>query len=584
MVDITHFFGTNRINNTESLTLKQQLVVRKHEKSKTTITKMHILNDILKNKPKTLKHIKSENPYHITSIDDTKCVSDNIIKFKNNSIVSDIKFSKDQVHVTHMLIKFLYDPKYTTFGLYGYAGTGKTSLITEIISFLMRFRLSTKIALTAPTHQALNELKSKMNCHNKFKNIDYHTIHRILQYSNDFDDNGNKIFVKSKTSLLSKYDFIIIDETSMIGEKILTDIFADLSDNHTKVIFIGDPCQLTPVNEKISPLFTKSGSQYINEEMKYVMTSIVRNNDAQINLMCESLRKWINNEITNPRINRFVGPKVKIFFDKNEWINKYLSKKYIDNSSMISWTNRASNEYNQFIRQKMFKKTIIKEYEVGDKIIFNDYYKVIDEKSTISFHTSNIAKIIKIECENVQFSEFSIKLPASKRNIKNGPSLEALYIKCIHEMNKNTTRYYKLWKFTIIKLATNKEDDSVCAIIYVLHSDELEKYKKELDYTQLSIKNLLNEYMSRHQKSMNIISKYIIKPLWKQRDDIFIKPIASIDYGNSRTCHKSQGSTYYNVFVDIPDMLLNTNSDDSKRCIYVACSRASNKLFILLKK
>ena len=59
-----------------------------------------------------------------------------------------------------------------------------------------------------------------------------------------------------------------------------------------------------------------------------------------------------------------------------------------------------------------------------------------------------------------------------------------------------------------------------------------------------------------------------------------------LDYGFAITAHKSQGSTYDTVFVDLNDMIYDkngniySNADDLLRRLYVACSRASHNLIL----
>ena len=63
-----------------------------------------------------------------------------------------------------------------------------------------------------------------------------------------------------------------------------------------------------------------------------------------------------------------------------------------------------------------------------------------------------------------------------------------------------------------------------------------------------------------------------------------------IDYGFAITSHRSQGSTYDNVFVDLYDMIYNknnriyTNTQELLRRLYVACSRAKKKLILCYNK
>ena len=55
---------------------------------------------------------------------------------------------------------------------------------------------------------------------------------------------------------------------------------------------------------------------------------------------------------------------------------------------------------------------------------------------------------------------------------------------------------------------------------------------------------------------------------------------APLVYGYCITAHKSQGSTYHDVFVDHTDISMNGNIQEMYKCLYTACSRASNSLYI----
>ena len=53
-----------------------------------------------------------------------------------------------------------------------------------------------------------------------------------------------------------------------------------------------------------------------------------------------------------------------------------------------------------------------------------------------------------------------------------------------------------------------------------------------------------------------------------------------IKFAYAITAHRSQGSTYTNVFVDFQDTLYNRNRREAFQCLYVACSRASKRLYL----
>jgi hypothetical protein len=59
-----------------------------------------------------------------------------------------------------------------------------------------------------------------------------------------------------------------------------------------------------------------------------------------------------------------------------------------------------------------------------------------------------------------------------------------------------------------------------------------------------------------------------------------------LDYGFALTSHKSQGSTFKTVFVDVKDIVYDkygqpyAKAEDINRRLYVACSRCKDKLYL----
>ena len=57
-----------------------------------------------------------------------------------------------------------------------------------------------------------------------------------------------------------------------------------------------------------------------------------------------------------------------------------------------------------------------------------------------------------------------------------------------------------------------------------------------------------------------------------------IDKFAQLNYGYCITVHKSQGSTFKNVFIDINDILDNNNQNETSKCLYTAITRSSKTL------
>jgi len=51
-----------------------------------------------------------------------------------------------------------------------------------------------------------------------------------------------------------------------------------------------------------------------------------------------------------------------------------------------------------------------------------------------------------------------------------------------------------------------------------------------------------------------------------------------VKYAYALTAHRSQGSTYENVWVDTSDILYNRERREAFQCLYTACSRPTKRL------
>lgn len=235
----------------------------------------------------------------------------------NASSVPSIQFTKEQKQGIVRMIHFLMDGDRKSFGLYGYAGTGKTTTIVEFVAYLLKHRFIGSIAMTAPTNKAVNVIKAKFRPHLKDIveavtnkkiepnfNFDDHitlleshkihismiTIHKLLCFQTDYSLDGETIFVRdlAKGSLIGDYDLCLIDECSMIGTDMIDSIFDELRNfekninsrskkfkRHPKLIFSGDPAQLPPVNEPTSCIFcNKPGQLSLDQYAETISHSI----------------------------------------------------------------------------------------------------------------------------------------------------------------------------------------------------------------------------------------------------------------------------------------------------------------------
>lgn len=556
---------------------------------------------------------------------------DGKIMFKNKIILnrilnqSLIEFTLNQKSGIDFLVRFLTNKMEKICGLFGYAGTGKTTTIIELIYILLKNKYIKSVIFTAPTNKALNVMKTKFAYYiNKLLNenenqkqnfehnleklkkqnitVEFATIHRLMKYKTEFNMDGEMMFIKDKDSLLENFDIVIIDECSMVSINLIYEMLIEIEKINKKIIFLGDPAQLPPVNEKISSIFMNDKNIIHYESLKryiqnpsiesynifcksvlnmdiFVLKEIIRTKNISIINACNLIREWIVDKDDFLSISKFVDDNFIMYpFDKTvkvltDWYKQFEESIRKDSDSIIiTWTNDETNKYNDHCRKLLFKKSNLDKFVIGDILILNEFYNINSNK----FNTSE--KIIVKNIENIEYKieNLSDKINKTVRVLNNHKSIEGRYKKFIDSVNILFNNIiFKLYKLKILKLDDNKEYD-----ILVLFDEEKEKHKNVLTNIMEEIKTFRNSLLDITQ--LISLDNLLIQPLWKEFYSKFIDPFASVSYGYAITCHKAQGSNYKNVFVDFSDISKNKNDDEMKRCMYTAMSRTINKLYILI--
>lgn len=136
------------------------------------------------------------------------------------------------------------------FRLFGFAGTGKTTLAKELAGTVQG-----QVQFGAFTGKASLVLRQK-GCHNAS------TIHSMI-YRLVEDTDGKPTFILNRDSDIAMCQLIIIDECSMVDEE----LGRDLLSFGVKVLVLGDPAQLPPV---------KGAGFFTSQEPDVLLTDIHR--------------------------------------------------------------------------------------------------------------------------------------------------------------------------------------------------------------------------------------------------------------------------------------------------------------------
>lgn len=175
----------------------------------------------------------------------------------------DIELTEEQNEIRKNVCDWLhYSEPGSRMAISGYAGTGKTTLVNNLINTFAGTNTdkSKTIAVCAPTGKASSVLQRKLFAANvPLTAYDCNTMHSMLFIPKEECDvktfDTNLAFrVKNPLDLMDKHYLIIIDEASMLQN----DMYEQLSIVDTPILIVGDPGQLPPVGAEMVPLLLKT--------------------------------------------------------------------------------------------------------------------------------------------------------------------------------------------------------------------------------------------------------------------------------------------------------------------------------------
>ena len=169
---------------------------------------------------------------------------------------ADLQLTTDQQGAVAAFSDWLTSPADgSPFVLSGYAGTGKTFLS-------MRFLAQAEAAglcwtVVAPTHKAVGVLRSHLAMARLQATWFPSTIHRLLRLKLRRQRDIERCEETEQTAVaLEHLGLVLIDEASMVDSTLLEISLRCAHPFRTRLVFVGDPAQLPPVGEPVSPVFS----------------------------------------------------------------------------------------------------------------------------------------------------------------------------------------------------------------------------------------------------------------------------------------------------------------------------------------
>ena len=443
-----------------------------------------------------------------------------------------------QREVCVAMSQFLFDADArSAFLLRGYAGTGKTSLVSALIAVLPQLRVN--CVLLAPTGRAAKVISG-------YAHRPAYTIHKKI-YMTATDASGAIRTVRAINK--HAYTLFIVDEASMIGleptstrHSLLEDLVDYVYDgNHCRLMLIGDSAQLPPVGQSESPALDE---RYLRSAFSLTvtmgeLTEVVRQQQLSgILVNATALRGQIA-EMTGGDEARL--PLFQTAADvvnlKGEDLMETLFREYdsyaLEDVVIVTRSNKRANLFNQGVRNSVLFRE--EEVNAGDylMVVKNNYYW-LDDDSTIGF-------------------------------IANGDIVEVLGVRNVQELYG-----FRFADATLRFVDYPDEEPHDCKLLLsTLYSESpsLTSDEQARLYT-----TVLEDYADLPHKADR---------LRELRQNPYYNAL-QVKFSYALTCHKTQGGQWRTVIVDQgflpPDMPLDR---EWLRWLYTAFTRATERVYLL---
>ena len=462
----------------------------------------------------------------------------------NNDLSQQIKrnfFYKptgEQEITIESFVNFLFSPKTDAiFLLKGYAGTGKTTLISALVKTLDQ--LKQKCVLLAPTGRA-----AKVFSH--YAGHPAYTIHRKIYRQRTFSNELDNFVMNAN---LHQHTLFIVDEASMIANeglsggmfgtgRLLDDLIHYVyAGQGCRLMLIGDTAQLPPVGEEESPALSASMLEgYGLEVTEHCLTQVVRQEqDSGILYNATSLRQYIAEEeyFSLPRIKADGFPDIRIISGGEliDTINECYDKAGMDETMIICRSNKRANLYNKGIRNTILYRE--DELNTGDLLMVakNNYYWGAD-------------------CKEMDF-------------IANGDIAVVRRVRRTHEMYG-----FRFADVTLCFPDYNDLELDVKILLDTLHSDAPALTREESDRLFQAVQEDYGDITVKRER------------LNKIKEDTWYNAL-QVKYAYAVTCHKAQGGQWQRVFVDQGYMTEEMLTPDYYRWLYTAFTRATEVLYLV---
>ena len=423
------------------------------------------------------------------------------------------------------------------FLLNGYAGTGKTTLISALVAALKE--LGMRSILLAPTGRAAKVLS-------RYSGEKALTIHKQIyrektnaSYESKFSLNINRnkgaIFIVDEASMLSAGSGF---EQNIFGSgSLLEDLISYVrSGSNCRLILVGDGAQLPPVGEEYSPALNVDEMSQYGDVVYELMDEVVRQSQTSGILFNATLVRCMleRNIIEVPRFEmKFEDVQAVQGGEFLELLQDCYDRYGRDETIVITRSNKRANRYNEGVRRNVLFAE--EELESGDMLMVvknNYYYTERLEDCPMSF-------------------------------IANGDTAR------LERLRREEELYG--FRFATAQLSFGDYDDTEIECKILLDTLKSESPSLTREESQKLFYEVEQDYTDTASK---------IKRFKQIRENPYFNAL-QIKFSYAVTCHKAQGGQWKAVFIDRCLFGDEPMTRDMLRWLYTAITRATERVYFV---
>lgn len=405
--------------------------------------------------------------------------------------------------------------RYNKLLLTGEAGAGKTYALTQALGQL--HRMGKNVVICAPTHLARVNLQNKLP-EDVRPYIYTTTVASLLGRFGFKTGDGGTGFTRPKGDKLGSWDVIAIDEVSMLSEN----DYNVLMNSATKILLTGDFAQLPTVMQRRADMLNDNALERVHfvQQMRQhgVIHQVAERNRDEVYFPTESLRDEQSSVTVHSTTDEMVQRMIADIIADSRGIDGHVEYR------LITHTNAKVSEMGGHIRQQVIT------HEMGEDAAQMPFVAgefLLSYQTTSASYNGEVVKVLDVNPNPIPSRE--------------GTKWVA-YSVCIEGSRGSC------WVNAIAPGQRHIADERIA---------ELQELLKE----------------AQKRKAFDAASSYL-----EQIDSInnfYVK----LMYPFAVTCHKSQGMTIENVYVDTQSF---AKANNKRALLYVGLSRASVALHTVI--